>query len=174
MLEQEIKLRFASLEAARLAVTTAGGRLVRSRRLQSDRFYDTADLTLASTAQALRLRREPDLATLTYKGAPQPGPVKSREEIETTVANADHLTTVFERLGFEERWRFEKHREDYTLGDAKVFIDESNAGVFVEIEGTPDVIATVAAALGKTEADYILDSYRTLAMKRSSEKAIQR
>lgn len=163
-LEQEVKLAFASLEAARQAVDTAGGRLVRSRRLQDDRFFDTAELTLASTTQALRLRREPDVCTLTYKGTPQPGPVKSREEIETTVADAGHLTAVFERLGFTERWRFEKQREDYVLGDAKVFIDESIVGVFVEIEAAPDVIASTAAALGKTPADYVLASYRTLAI----------
>jgi adenylate cyclase class IV len=92
------------------------------------------------------------------------------------VADADNLTTVFERMGFTERWRFEKQREDYVLGDAKVFIDESIVGVFVEIEATPDVIASTAAALGKTPADYVLASYRTLAMnrRRSSDKATLR
>lgn len=164
MLEQEIKLRFASLEAARLAVTTAGGRLVRSRRLQSDRFYDTHDLRLADARLALRIRHEPGEATLTYKGAPLAGPVKSREEIETTVASADALEAVFDRLGYAERWRFEKHREDYLLDGVKVFIDDTPVGVFVEIEAAPDAIETTAARLGKSPADYILDSYRSLAV----------
>lgn len=165
MLEQEVKLRFASLEAARQAVHTAGGRLVRSRRLQLDRFLDTPGLHLSSSKLALRLRREPDRATLTYKGAPQGGPVKSREEIETTVADADALELVFSRLGYTEQWRFEKHREDYALGDARVFVDDTVAGVFVEIEATPDLIETTAALLGKTPADYILASYRSLVTK---------
>jgi adenylate cyclase class 2 len=162
VIEQEVKLAFASLEAARLAVTTAGGRLVRSRRLQSDVFLDTSDLALTHGRRALRLRREPHAATLTYKGVPEPGPVKSREEIETTVADADALELVFRRLGYAEQWRFEKHREDYALDAAKVFIDDTAAGVFVEIEGTPDVIAATAARLGKTPADYITKSYRSL------------
>jgi len=165
MLEQEVKLKFESLEAARQAVTTAGGRLVRSRRLQQDRFLDTADLKLDGGRLALRLRREPDLTTLTYKGVPQAGPVKSREEIETTVGDADAMELVFGRLGFVERWRFEKHREDYALGDARVFIDESSVGVYVEIEATPDLIQKTAALLGKTPADYVLSSYRSLASK---------
>ena len=165
MLEQEVKLRFASLEAARQAVNTAGGRLVRSRRLQLDRFLDTTDLCLSNRKLALRLRREPDRTTLTYKGVPQGGPVKSREEIETTVADADVAELLLGRLGFTERWRFEKHREDYALGDARVFIDDTSAGVFVEIEATPDLIETTAALLGKSPADYILSSYRSLTAK---------
>jgi adenylate cyclase class 2 len=165
VLEQEVKLRFENLEAARQAVVSAGGRLVRSRRLQSDRFLDTPDMRLGNAKLALRLRREPDLTTITYKGVPQGGPVKSREEIETTVENADLLELLFSRLGFVERWRYEKHREDYALGDARVFIDDTSAGVFVEIEATPDLIETTAALLGKTPADYILSSYRSLAVK---------
>jgi adenylate cyclase class 2 len=153
VLEQEVKLKFESLEAARQAVIAAGGRLVRSRRLQQDRFLDTSDMTLSDGRLALRLRREPDLTTLTYKGVPQAGPVKSREEIETTVADADAMELVFDRLGFVERWRFEKYREDYALGDARVFIDDSTVGVYVEIEATPDLIQKTAALLGKTPAD---------------------
>ncbi len=165
MLEQEVKLRFESLEAARQAVNTAGGRLVRSRRLQHDRFLDTPKMRLANGKLALRLRREPDLTTITYKGVPQAGPVKSREEIETTVEDADRLELLFERLGFVERWRYEKHREDYALGDARVFIDDTSAGVFIEIEGRPELIETTAALLGKSPTDYILSSYRSLAAK---------
>jgi adenylate cyclase class 2 len=165
MLEQEVKLKFESLEAARQAVHTAGGRLVRSRRLQQDRFLDTPNLTLSEGRLALRLRREPGVTTLTYKGVPQAGPVKSREEIETTVADADAMELLFDRLGFVERWRFEKHREDYALGDARVFVDDSSVGVYVEIEATPDLIETTAALLGKTPADYVLSSYRSLAAR---------
>ena len=165
MLEQEVKLRFASLEAARQAVHAAGGRLVRSRRLQRDRFLDTPALGLNEARVALRLRREPDLTTITYKGVAQGGPVKSREEIETTVADADRLELLFARLGFTEQWRFEKHREDYAIGDALVLIDDTAAGVFVEIEGTPDLIEATAALLGRTPADYILSSYRSLVAK---------
>jgi adenylate cyclase class 2 len=166
MLEQEVKLAFASLEAARQAVDTAGGRLVRSRRLQQDRFLDTARLELSEQRLALRVRREPDLTTLTYKGVPQGGPVKSREEIETTVADADALEVVFGRLGFTEQWRLEKHREDYVIGDARVFIDDTPAGVFIEIEGTPALIQSTSALLGRTPADYILSSYRSLVVNK--------
>jgi adenylate cyclase class 2 len=133
-------------------------------------------LRLTTARQALRLRREPGLATLTYKGAPESGPVKSREEVETTVADADAIETVLARLGFAECWQFEKHREDYRIGETNVFVDESAVGVFIEIEATPDEIAATAAKLGKTPADYVLASYRTLAVQhqRDGERATER
>ena len=43
-----------------------------------------------------------------------------------------------------------------------VAIDETPVGVFVEIEGSERGIETAAAALGRTTADYIVDSYRGL------------
>ncbi len=162
MIEQEVKLRFDDYEAARQAVVTAGGRLVRSERPQDDRYLDTTDDRLSRGRCALRMRREPGVTTITFKGPRQGGPVKSREEIETTVADADTMEAIFGRLGFAEWWRNVKHREDYLIGEARVFIDRTRVGVFVEIEGTPRTIADTAAALGRSPADYILDSYHTL------------
>jgi adenylate cyclase class 2 len=169
MIEQEIKLEFDTYEAARQAVVTAGGRLVRSERPQDDRFLDTPESALNDRRSALRIRREPGLTTITFKGPIEAGPVKSREEIETTVADADEAEAIFGKLGFTEWWRILKHREDYLVGDARVFIDQTPVGVFVEIEATPDLIATTAEALGRGPADYILDSYRTLYSKRDRD-----
>jgi inorganic triphosphatase YgiF len=66
-LEQEIKLAFESLEAARRAVLTAGGRLVVSRRLLDDRLFDTADERLRRSGSAFRIRRDGDRTLLTFK-----------------------------------------------------------------------------------------------------------
>jgi len=165
MIEQEVKLRFETHEAARQAVIAAGGRLVRSERPQDDRFLDTADAHLLAAGSALRIRREPGVTTITFKGPVQSGPVKSREEIETTVADAAVTESLLAKLGYIERWRLLKHREDYVIGEVRVFIDRTPAGVFVEIEGTIDTIAATAHALGRAPADYILDSYRTLYLK---------
>lgn len=161
-IEQEVKLKFDSHEAARQAVITAGGRLVRSERPQDDRYLDTETDQLSTGRCALRIRREPGVTTLTFKGPTEAGPVKSREEIETTVADADAAEALFGRLGFTEWWRLLKHREDYLIGDVRVFIDRTPVGVFVEIEGSVDEIALTAQALGRAPKDYILDSYRAL------------
>lgn len=43
-----------------------------------------------------------------------------------------------------------------------VAIDETPVGTFVEIEGAEQAIVETARALGRTPADYIVASYRTL------------
>lgn len=165
MIESEVKLRFDSHEAARRAVTTAGGRLVRSSRLQHDRFFDTTDDALRGAASAVRVRRETGGATLTFKGPPLGGPVKAREEIETGVTDPDAVEAVLGRLGYVEIFRLEKMREDYTLDGTLVVIDQFRGETYVEIEANVDRIAAVAVALGRTPADYIVASYRTLSRR---------
>ena len=159
MVEQEVKLVFESLEAARLAVTTAGGRLVVSRRLLVDTLFDTPDRRFLQEHCALRLRRDGARALLTFKGPPQPGPVKSREEIETDVGSADVAERLIRALGFERWFRSEKYREEYELGASHVAIDQTPIGVFVEIEASPIEIQRAASQLGRTPADYRVESY---------------
>ena len=59
-------------------------------------------------------------------------------------------------------FRYEKYREEFSAEDVIIAIDETPVGTFVEIEGGEEHIHAAAAALGKTPADYITDSYRTL------------
>jgi predicted adenylyl cyclase CyaB len=159
MIEQEVKLAFESVEAARLAITTAGGRLVVSRRLIDDRLYDTTDRALGRADTTCRLRREPDQAFLTFKGPTIPGPVTMREENETRVIDADAMERILAGLGLTPVFRAQKYREEYDLDDASVTVDETPVGAFVEIEATAAVIERVARRLHKAPSDYRLESY---------------
>jgi adenylate cyclase class 2 len=161
-LEQEVKLAYPDVEAARLAVTTAGGHLVGSRRLLDDRFFDTYDLRLRRDSQALRIRQDGDMATLTWKGPPQPGDVKTREEIEADCTDGGDLAAVLGALGYVPCFRSQKYREEYEIRSAVVTIDETPFAVFVEVEAAPDVIHDVVARLGRTPGDYELASYVAL------------
>lgn len=161
-LEQEIKLAYPDVEAARQAVTTAGGRLVVSRRLLDDRFFDTHDLKLRRAGEVLRIRQDGTHAVLTWKGPSQRGEVKTREEIETGCGDADTLASVLGALGYVPHFRSQKYREEYAIDTATVTIDEAPVGVFIEIEATPPVIAGVAARLGRSASDYELASYASL------------
>lgn len=162
MIEHEVKLAFGSLEAARLAVTAAGGRLIVARRLLDDRLFDTPDRRFGQADKTFRLRREPARALLTMKGPTLPGSVKSREETETAVADAEALERILAGLGLEPAFRSEKYREEYALDEATVTVDETPVGVFVEIEAMPTVIDRVARRLERTPADYRLESYPRL------------
>lgn len=160
--EQEVKLEFPGVEAARHAVVSAGGRLVVPRRLLDDCLFDTADGALRRTGTALRLRRDAVSPRLTWKGPVLTGPVKSREEIETPISNADSMQATLQALGYRPVFRAQKYREEYVLADALVTVDDTPLGVYVEIEATPDEIGRVARLLGRSEADYCLESYPTL------------
>ncbi|MFI5178722.1 MAG: class IV adenylate cyclase [Vicinamibacterales bacterium] len=161
-IEHEIKLAFSSVEAARQAVTAAGGRLDVSRRLLDDRLFDTVDQHLGRGGSALRVRRDGDRAFITFKGPVEGGPVKSRPEIETAVGDAGVAEAILVSLGFRRWFRGEKYREEYLIGKARVTVDEAPVGVFVEIEAPPDLIDDVAARLGRGRHDYRLESYPAL------------
>jgi adenylate cyclase, class 2 len=161
-IEQEVKLRFDTPEAARQAVMTAGGRLVVSRRLLVDTLYDTEDERLRRSGCAVRLRRDGPAGVITFKGRVQPGPVKSREEIETTVAEVDAAERILERLGFRAWFHAEKYREEFEAPGVHVSVDEAPVGTFVEIEGPPDAIERFATLIDRTTSDYCLQSYPAL------------
>ena len=161
-LEREIKLRFESAEEARSRILGLGATPLRGRRLQEDCLLDTADDQLFSRRCVLRVRSEGGKSLLTFKGPVQPGIMKLREEHETVVADGDALLTILRELGLRIWFRYEKYREEFAAEDVVIAIDETPVGTFVEIEGGETHIHRTAAALGRTPADYITDSYRTL------------
>jgi adenylate cyclase class 2 len=111
----------------------------------------------------LRLRRAAGLSVLAYKG---PGSVeqgvKSREEWEVSVSDAEGLLRILSGLAFSPRFRYQKYREAYRHGGVEIVVDETPIGTFFEIEGPPQEIHAAAAALGYAAADYVLDSYPEL------------
>ena len=160
--EREVKLRYDSPEAARRAVTEAGARPWRDRRLQNDCLLDREQAPLADRACTLRVRMDGGAARVTFKGAPRLGTTKVREELETSVGDGELLLQVLDRIGFRVWFRYQKYREEPRRGELVIAIDETPIGTFVELEGRePDILA-MAEALGRTPADFILDSYLAL------------
>ena len=161
-IEREVKLRYDTPDAARRAVTAAGGRPWRGRRLQNDCLLDREREPLADRACTLRVRMDGGAARVTFKGAPKLGTTKVREELETSVGDGELLLQVLDRIGFRVWFRYQKYREELRRGDLVIAIDETPIGTFVELEGRePDILA-MAAALGRRPDDFILDSYLAL------------
>ena len=168
-IEREIKLRFASADEARDAIVACGATPLLGRRLQEDALLDTEDEELRRRRCVLRVRMENGKSRLTFKGPVEPGLMKVREEIETVVGDGNILVRVLQELGLHVWFRYEKYREEFAHEDVIVAIDETPVGIFVEIEGGEQGIATMAESLGRTPDDYILDSYRGLFLRYRDE-----
>src|SRR4051812_24146095 len=93
-------------------------------------FFDTEDRSLLAADRGLRLRHRSrasgggDEYIMTIKGPRMHGQLKSREEIEVTVGNAEDATALFEHLGYRIVLSFEKRRESWTLDGCHVELDE--------------------------------------------------
>jgi adenylate cyclase class 2 len=161
-LEREIKLRFHGPAEAREAVIGIGATPLRGRRMQEDCLLDTDDERLRAARSVLRVRMDQGRSLLTYKGPVQPAPWKLREERETVVSDGETILYILERLGFSVWFRYQKYREEFGASDAIIALDETPIGTFIEIEGSEKAITEIAAALGRSEGDYIVDSYRGL------------
>jgi adenylate cyclase, class 2 len=168
-LEREIKLRFASVEEAREAVLSSGATPLLGRRLQEDSLLDTDDESLRRRRCVLRVRVENGKSRITFKGPVQPSLLKVREELETVVGDGQVVLHILEELGLHVWFRYEKYREEFSHEDVTVAVDETPVGVFVEIEGSEHGIMAMADTLGRTPADYVLDSYRGLFLKHRDE-----
>ena len=163
-LEREIKLRFESAAVARDRILGPGigATTLRGRRLQEDCLLDSSDDALFHRRCVLRVRTEGGKSLLTFKGPVQPGSMKIRAEYETIVGDGEVLQRVLEELGLHVWFRYEKYREEYAAEDVTVAVDETPVGTFVEIEGSERGILAMTEALGRSSADFILDSYRGL------------
>jgi predicted adenylyl cyclase CyaB len=155
--EIEAKFRVESHEPVRQALLRAGATM-HSRVRETNRIFDRRDGSLRAAGCGLRIRNTIDAngrqaATLTFKGPVEPGPFKSREEIEVTVGDATNAKVLLEGLGFVEILAYEKDRESWALGECRVELDKpARIGLFVEIEGPYEAsIARVRDVLGLSD-----------------------
>jgi adenylate cyclase class 2 len=175
MTETEIKLRWnkSAGEAAAL-VEGKGYRALGPRHLEVDQLFDRssgdAPGELQSARKILRLRRSQSTAdntskaTVTYKGSPQEGRYKIREEIEFDASSGEAVELVLARLGYRATFRYEKYRRKFKreTEPGLITLDETPIGVFMELEGPVAWIDSTAANLDFAPADYVTDSYAAL------------
>jgi adenylate cyclase class 2 len=137
MYEVELKVR-ASHDAVRDRLDALGAERT-GTVTQVDTYYDAPHRDFAETDEALRIRREEcgDESTtrITYKGPLVEAASKTRQEIETGVADPDRFDDMLAALGFSPAAVVEKERERYALDGYTVTLDTvAGLGEFVEIE----------------------------------------
>jgi adenylate cyclase class 2 len=181
--EIEIKLHVPDLRAMRRTLAHLGAQ-AHGRIFESNTLYDTSDSRLRTSGRLIRLRVEtrtntrttrasaPSRVVLTYK-APIVGRTKprtsrrykEREEIEVEVANSADLARILAGLGLRPGFRYEKFRTKYTMKNLprlELDLDETPAGIFLELEGPTRQIDRAARLLGYSRSDYECRSYAEL------------
>ncbi|QCS42914.1 class IV adenylate cyclase [Natrinema versiforme] len=124
-----VRDRLAALEA------TPEGAVV-----QVDTYYDAPHREFAETDEALRIRSErPEDAAektrVTYKGPLVDGESKTREEVETSVADHEKTDAILTNLGFEAAATVRKERERFSIAGYTVTLDSvDDVGKYVEVE----------------------------------------
>jgi len=168
--EVEIKFRVDDPESLEKLLRKNGFRLKSPRAHEMNTLYDDPSRALTRRGELLRLREYGKSWKLTHKAKGKLGRHKSRVETETKIEDGYAMASVFESLGLEPIFRYEKFRAEWSDGDGEVVMDETPIGNFAEIEGPAKWIDATAKALGVRRADYITQNYASLffAWKRTS------
>jgi adenylate cyclase, class 2 len=179
-LEIEIKLQVDSHEPVRTRLAA----LSATRKDQVEEvntFFDTPSGTLRISGKGLRLRQQRSLAgageklILTFKGPRQHGPLKSREETELVLADANATITLLAGLGYRPTLTFRKRRDTWLLDACHVELDELvPLGLFVEIEGPSETaVLSVRTRLQLDDAAIVMPTYaELLAIRNQSGSAV--
>ncbi len=180
--EIEVKLRVTEVRRILLALHGLGARYG-GRVLERNTLYDTPDSALRSRGRLLRVRLEtaaptphsesqahqlkpkipPTRTVITAKAPTRPTAglfrYKEKLERELVVTRMRPWYQIMRRLGLRPTFRYEKFRTTFRLHGLALELDETPAGVFLELEGQPLAIDRAARALGFTPRDYYRGTY---------------
>ena len=164
--ETELKLRVSSHDPVRERLRQHGA-VSAGKVLEVNDIFDRPNGALRRRGVGLRIRTVRaetgggESTIFTVKGARVPGALKTREEVEFPVPNAETATRAMNLLGFVRVLRYQKRRESWRLGECLVELDEPpHIGLFVEIEGPTEADVTEAKSeLGLASAETITKSY---------------
>jgi adenylate cyclase class 2 len=164
--EIEVKFRVEDAEALEQKLRQGGFRCVTPRTFERNVLYDSPDRKLRASQSILRIRKYGERWVLTHKALPQDhDPMarhKHRVETETEVADGEALGTVFEQLGYQPAFTYEKWRTEYADNTGHCVIDETPIGTFAELEGPEEWIDTTAARFGLDPSSLMTLSYGRL------------
>jgi adenylate cyclase, class 2 len=141
-----------------------------ARHFEDNYLLDFPDGRMRSEMRLVRVRLTDARCFLTFKERPLASEVfKSREELETTVADGTTVLRILEHLGLRVWFRYQKYRQEFIVPSAQrhaetvhIAVDRTPIGDFAEFEGSEEGIRDVAGMLGFEEAQFLKDSYYSL------------
>ena len=165
-LEIERKYLEPDFEAVRRRLREVGG-VPLGVHFESNCIFDRKEGGFADAGFLLRLRtqewadRKRHVLTLKMPSRVE-GPFKVREERECGISEAASLRGIFEGLGYTERARYEKVREEWRLPGVLVALDRVPFALVAEIEGEPKAIETAERCLHLDKCETSTKSYHAL------------
>ncbi len=161
-------------------IEKAGGKRLREV-FQEDVYFRHPCRDFAERDEALRLRREGESYTLTFKGRRVGAGAKMREEIEVSLQDPEGAVSLLERLGFEKAFVIRKRRREFLVEGVLVSLDDvEGLGRFVEMEvlmkgDSPeeaerlkDRLLRVSEMLGIDKSRLTTESYLEMLVSKSS------
>lgn len=140
MLEIELKYRIENREEFERKLVVAGAQFLETRD-EADEYFNAPDRDFKATDEVFRLRCVGAACVLTYKGPKREGAVKTREEIEVSLADGgrDGAVRLIRALGYRPTATVAKRRAIYSLErdgfELHVCLDSlEGIGQFVEVE----------------------------------------
>lgn len=132
MIEVEVKAKTHPEIKKKLELI--GAQKIRKEK-QEDIYFNAPHKNFKTTDEALRIRKTPSKAFLTYKGPKIDEKSKTRQEIETEIPDPKNMTRILKCLGFKKTHKVIKKREIYQLDDFTLTIDDvKGLGTYIEIE----------------------------------------
>lgn len=164
--ESELKFRVEGPgDHARLraVLRKRGARLAGRYREENLRFTGPGKSTRNTTLR-LRIFDGGPRGRLTAKGpATFRDGIKTREETEVEVTDANATLDLLEQLGFRVGWAYPKRRGVWILDGVTITLDVLDFGWFVELEGPPEKLSPLASDLGLDPRRALRDSYSVMA-----------
>lgn len=183
MIEVEVKLPVRELEEIKKQLMQNGFAETAHLR-ERDTYFDNVADRIRSGGQALRIRETADFkagtvtAQINFKGKKQDPLTMTRQELESTVDQAEICRQILESIGFHRVFpEVIKERTMLQQGDMAACLDQvENLGSFLELEIlVPDEaqrvdaqnrIAGVLAMLGYCMTDTVRSSYLSMLQKK--------
>lgn len=161
--EIKIRVRKEALDSVRAKLLEAGFREAAPRSLEMNIMFDFPDQRIRKSDSALRLRDYNGSHILTWKGpATADRGLKIRDEAETEIGSREEALHILRNLGLEPVFEYSKYREKFRRMDKAKFevcIDETKAGLFIEIEAPRENIPELLTTLGLSISDSVRETY---------------
>jgi adenylate cyclase, class 2 len=161
-LEIEVKLRIPSTAGFAERLLDLGFVLEVPAQRECSVLWDRGTELFAHGC-ALRTRTHGGKSSLTWKGPKTDDPLlKIRPELETEVAAVEATEAILRALGYAPVMTMQKVRAVFRRDDLVACLDETPFGCYLELEGEPEAIHPVMAALGLGPELAEVRSYPTL------------